>query len=95
MALFFGCGQWCSYCNITSNIQDFSTLKFHIYTPTIFFLTNLSFLNALKFLQFYQQLYTRDAQGFQWYHRQWKTDNTQKTEIEHCNVPKKSNWCLK
>ena len=39
MALFFGSDKWYSYCNITSNIKDF-------YTMTIFFITNLSFLNG-------------------------------------------------
>ena len=41
-----GCDKWYSYSIITSNIQDFPILRFHVYTPTIFFLTNLSFLNT-------------------------------------------------
>ena len=48
MALFFDCNKWYSYCIATSNIQDFPILRFHVYTPTIFFSTNVLFLNVFK-----------------------------------------------
>ena len=40
-----GCDKY-SYCVITSNIQDFHILRFHVYTPTISFLTNILSLNT-------------------------------------------------
>ena len=43
------CDKWYSYCFITSNIQDFPILWFHIYNPTIFLLANLSFVNKKWF----------------------------------------------
>ena len=49
MAIFSGCYIWCSSCIITSNIQDFPILRFHVYTPTIFLLTNLLFKNMKCF----------------------------------------------
>ena len=49
MALFFGCDKRYKYCIITSNIQEFLTLRFQVYTLTIFPLTNLSFMKTRCF----------------------------------------------
>ena len=73
MALFSGCYIWCSSCIITSNIQDFPILRFHVYTPTIFLLTNLLFKNMKCFQlkknsDFYNYMQEMQHKG------QWKTD---------------------
>ena len=71
VALFFVCDKWYNYCIVTSNIKDsILILRFHIYISTIFLLAYLSSVNTKWFPGFYQQLYARDAHGFQWYQRQ-------------------------
>ena len=71
-------------CDIPITCLDFSVLRFHVYIPTIFHLTNLSFVNTKCFQWkktpgFYQQLHTRDVCDFQWYQVQWKTDMRNRT----------------
>ena len=49
VALFFVCDKWYIYCVITSNIQNFPILRFHINTPKICPLADLSFMNTKWF----------------------------------------------
>ena len=89
MAIFSGCYIWCSSCIITSNIQDFPILRFHVYTPTIFLLTNLLFKNMKCFQlkknsDFYNYMQEMQHKG------QWKTDRNK--TLWHL---KRLNWHLK
>ena len=76
---------------ILAVISSIVTVLLHptskIFRYSRFFLINLLFLNVFKisqnvfndYMQYYQQLYTRDAHDFQWYQLQWKTDMRNRT----------------
>ena len=99
MGLFFGCDKWYSYFIIASNIQYFSIIRFYVYNPAIFFLTNFyswtqNIFSEKNKLLVSINIYTTwfiYEHDFQWYQCQWKTNMRNRTLETQWNTIFKNN----